>query len=105
MTSCQWASVGCQNVSLIWALTTENRQLPWGHSSVGRASALQAEGHRFESGCLQKQGSVVVRDQWLSGISGCQGSVVSGQKGFFLRIVGWRPLQLVFAERSRDRGG
>ncbi len=24
----------------------------WGHSSVGRASALQAEGHRFESVCL-----------------------------------------------------
>ena len=24
----------------------------WGHSSVGRARALQARGHRFEPGCL-----------------------------------------------------
>jgi hypothetical protein len=28
---------------------------PRGHSSAGRAPALQAGGHRFESGCLQKQ--------------------------------------------------
>jgi len=29
----------------------------------------------------------------------------SCQKGFFPLIVGWRPLELFFAERSRDRGG
>src|SRR5688500_4533393 len=28
----------------------------WGHSSVGRASALQAEGRRFDSGCLHHGG-------------------------------------------------
>ena len=26
----------------------------WGHSSVGRARALQARGHRFEPGCLHQ---------------------------------------------------
>ncbi len=35
--------------------TTERRHVEevWEHSSVGRASALQAEGHRFEPCCSQ----------------------------------------------------
>ena len=31
----------------------------WKHSSVGRASALQAEGHRFEPYCSHHVGPVV----------------------------------------------
>src|SRR5699024_10790282 len=30
----------------------------WGHSSAGRASALQAEGHRFEPCCTHQYGQV-----------------------------------------------
>ena len=35
------------------------RRLTWKHSSVGRASALQAEGHRFEPYCFHQLGPVV----------------------------------------------
>ena len=31
----------------------------WEHSSAGRASALQAEGHRFEPCCSHQDGAVV----------------------------------------------
>ena len=34
-------------------------QSAWKHSSVGRASALQAEGHRFEPYCFHHYGPVV----------------------------------------------
>ena len=36
-----------------------NEQLMWEHSSAGRASALQAEGHRFEPCCSHQNGPVV----------------------------------------------
>ena len=37
----------------------ERRQNIWDHSSAGRASALQAEGHRFEPYCSHHYGLVV----------------------------------------------
>ena len=36
-----------------------NEQKKWEHSSAGRASALQAEGHRFEPYCSHHFGPVV----------------------------------------------
>ena len=33
----------------------------WKHSSAGRASALQAEGHRFEPYCFQKRPDTMCR--------------------------------------------
>ena len=39
-------------------LSRDNRLL-WEHSSAGRASALQAEGHRFEPCCSHHNGPVV----------------------------------------------
>ncbi len=45
----------------------------WEHSSAGRASALQAEGHRFEPYCSHQYSSLNMRE-WLSGrASPCQG--------------------------------
>ena len=35
------------------------RHTAWEHSSAGRASALQAEGHRFEPYCSHQSGPVV----------------------------------------------
>ena len=37
----------------------ESDLIMWEHSSAGRASALQAEGHRFESYCSHYHGLVV----------------------------------------------
>ena len=50
----------------------------WEHSSAGRASALQAEGHRFEPYCshhiLAIASLIYVMREWLSGrASPCQG--------------------------------
>ena len=49
--------------ALIFGIVYESlrgkQQLMWEHSSAGRASALQAEGHRFEPCCSHHNGPVV----------------------------------------------
>ena len=37
-------------------ITVAQDRIKWKHSSVGRASALQAEGHRFEPYCFHQSG-------------------------------------------------
>ena len=41
----------CYNIQV-----AANEAAIWKHSSVGRASALQAEGHRFEPFCFHQRG-------------------------------------------------
>ena len=50
------------------------KQVVWEHSSVGRASALQAGGHRFEPCCSHQTNLFMDTREWLSGRAlPCQG--------------------------------
>ena len=44
---------------ILYNTSPGNRLTKWEHSSAGRASALQAEGHRFEPCCSHHYGLVV----------------------------------------------
>jgi hypothetical protein len=63
-----------------------------GHSSAGRAPALQAGGHRFESGCLHYSRSASAEMDVKRSSPGSSNSRL-------------RRSQLYRVERSRDRGG
>ena len=74
---------GCD---IIISVAEKSKRL-WKHSSVGRASALQAEGHRFEPYCFHHYGPVVqlvrtlachARGQGFESPSGRQSSVFRG---------------------------
>jgi hypothetical protein len=92
----------------------------WGHSSAGRAPALQAGGHRFESGCLhfirfargerareasariKPPGSVPVRHGRRQPRSGCQETIP--RRGGARSQTPSGQIKDCIAERSRDRG-
>ncbi len=72
------------------------------HSSAGRASALQAEGHRFEPYCSHHDSSLFMRE-WLSGrASPCQGECREFESRFPLHffIIGYN--YYIFARRHRQ---
>ena len=59
----------------------------WEHSSAGRASALQAEGHRFEPYCSHQHGPVVQLVRTLA--CHARGHEFESRPGRPDRIMGW----------------
>ena len=70
----------CASPHLQSAIHNLNSTIPRGHSSVGRAPALQAGSQGFESPCLQ---SILAREQ-------VSRSVTSGFRSFGKTEAGWR---------------
>ena len=59
-----WGTVSRKDFTLFNLEGTRRKRCAWGFSSAGRAPALQAGGHRFESGNLH-QGWIEVFGQQL----------------------------------------
>lgn len=63
----------------------------WGYSSVGRASALQAEGRRFESGYFHQRTRYQTRQMqffvWLFFVRSEDGTCCANLIGPYLRLV------------------
>ena len=81
----------CRQVALNLQSAIRNLQsaIPRGHSSVGRAPALQAGSQGFESPCLQSLQGVEAKSPKKGNIIGCtSGSVIPLPQVFRLRRKG-----------------